>query len=134
MRNNAAGMAHEQESGMATHQFPIGQHIHEERGSQIKKELFSFINWQICKSGVSRTLLLNAHFFRRRIYYQSYGWAFVTESGVVTFLFTHFTQILVSQSTSHLLSLKRDATRFPSFRGCAVSRIPLVHSGPVFLI
>ena len=32
-----------------------------------KKELFSFINWQICKSGVSRTLLLNAHFFRRHI-------------------------------------------------------------------
>ena len=37
MRNNAAGMAHEQESGMATHQFPIGQQIHEERGSIIKK-------------------------------------------------------------------------------------------------
>ena len=32
-----------------------------------KKELFSFINWQICKSGVNRTLLLNAHFFRRHI-------------------------------------------------------------------
>ena len=31
------GMAHEQESGMATHQFPIGQQIHEERGSIIKR-------------------------------------------------------------------------------------------------
>ena len=40
MRNNAAGMAHEQESGMATHQFPIGQHIHEERGSIIKSSFF----------------------------------------------------------------------------------------------
>ena len=67
MRNNAAGMAHEQESGMATHQFPIGQQIHEERGSIIKSSFVSFINCQICKSGVSRTLLLNAHFFRRHI-------------------------------------------------------------------
>ena len=127
-----------------------------------KKELFSFINWQICKSGVSRTLLLNAHFFRKHISmgclptgifmyqnfnrssrlrrtpgyscmwilkqckftvrhvtvcwsvrvlswqsgfskhsgYQSYWWAFVTERGIMTFLFT---QILVGQSPSHWL-------------------------------
>ena len=50
-------------------------------------------------------------------------WAFVTERGIVTFLFTHFTQILVFQSPSHWLC-KRDATRVPSFRGCAVARKP----------
>ena len=150
---------------MATHQFPIGQQIHEERGSIIKKELFSFINWQICKSGRNRTLLMNAHFFRRHIStaclptgifmyqnfnrsstlrrtpgyscmwimnqckvtlrhvavcwimtllswqsgfsrqsgYQSIGWVFVAEKGIVTFLFTNFTQILVSESPSHCL-------------------------------
>ena len=37
-----------------------------------------------------------------------------------------------SLALTMLHSLKRDATRLPSFRGCAVSRIPLVHSGPVF--
>ena len=45
MRNNAAGMAHEQESGMATHQFPIGQQIHEKRGSIIKKG--AVLNYQL---------------------------------------------------------------------------------------
>ena len=37
MSNNATGMAHEQESGMATHQFPIVQQIHEERASIITR-------------------------------------------------------------------------------------------------
>ena len=39
-----------------------------------------------------------------------------------------------SLALAMLHSLHRDATRLPSFRGCAVARIPLVHSGPVFLI
>ena len=37
MRDNDAGMAHEQESWMATHQFLTGQQIHEEHGSIIKR-------------------------------------------------------------------------------------------------
>ena len=151
---------------MATHQFPIWQQMHEERGSIIKRSCSHyFINWQICKSGMSRTLLLNAHFFRRHIStaclptgifmyqnfnrsprprrtpgysfiwimkqckvtvrhvtvrwrvtllswqsgfsrhsgYQSYGWAVVAERGIVAFMFTHSSQILVSQSPSHSL-------------------------------
>ena len=42
MRNNAGGMAHEQESGMASHQFPIGQQIHEERESVIQRSCSRF--------------------------------------------------------------------------------------------
>ena len=36
--------------------------------------------------------------------------------------------------TDSVAQLKRDATRLPSFQGCAVARIQLVHSGPVFPI
>ena len=72
--------------------------------------------------------------FSRHSSYQSYWWAFVTERGIMTFLFTDFTQILKSLALAMLHSLQRDATRLPSFRGCAVARIPLVLSGPIFLI
>ena len=51
---------------MATHQFPIGQQIHEERGSIIKRSCSNLsIGRSTILSGMSRTLLLNAHFFRK---------------------------------------------------------------------
>ena len=39
-----------------------------------------------------------------------------------------------SLALTMLHSLKRDATRLPSFLGCSVASIQLVHSGPVLLI
>ena len=39
-----------------------------------------------------------------------------------------------SLARTMLHGLKRDATRLPSFRGCAVARIPHEHTGPVFCI
>ena len=47
------------------------------------------------------TLLSWQSSFFRLSGYQSCGWAFVAERGIVTFLFTYFTQILVGQSPSH---------------------------------
>ena len=68
-KHQRCGMAHEQRTRVRDGNTPIPNWAADSRRTWIhnKKELFSFTISQICKSGVSRTLLLNAHFFRKHI-------------------------------------------------------------------
>ena len=64
MLNNAAGMAHEQELATVAHQFSNLSELNSGflKNEYNKKELFSFISRQICKSDVNGTLLLSTYF------------------------------------------------------------------------
>ena len=155
MPNNAAGMARvgDGSTPIPKSEWNSGFLKNEDN----KKELFSFISRQICKSDVNGTLLLSTYFdgvltnrnfdlsglqpcnqaeadtrillhlanaavhgdskaYVHTVYsnivvlrssssihsgYQSCGWALVPERSIVTFQFTHFTQVLVRQSPSH---------------------------------
>ena len=64
MLNNAAGMAHEQELATVAHQFSNLSELNSGflKNEYNKKELFSLISRQICKSDVNGTLLLSIYF------------------------------------------------------------------------
>ena len=64
MLNNAAGMAHEQELATVAHQFSNLSELNSGflKNEYNKKELFSFISRQICKSDVNGTLPLSIYF------------------------------------------------------------------------
>ena len=196
MRNNAAGMAHEQESGMASHQFPIGQQIHEEHESIINRSCsqFAYLQERREQSTSSEyTLLPKTHFdgvLTNRNGQVSEFQSFIQaeedtlillhmdnetvqghskacdrtlDSDIVVLAVRFFETVGLSElrvdacsrnryrdipvqslhsdpgrskslALTMLHSLERDATSLPSFQGYAVARIPLVHSGPDFLI